>query len=121
MAFISLEVTAVFARIFIVCTIIVLSIASLRLYLSIKGEWVRAVKPYIDISKYIFIFATILCFDQAIELLELVNNLGFVILPLGTGEIDIIRAFLDLLLIVGLVPLIITLFRSYYLLVYRQS
>lgn len=121
LSFTSLEIVAVFVRIFIISAFIALIVGSWRLYLAIKGIEVKAVKPYVDVAKYLFIFAIIVCLDQVIELLELLHNVGFVTLLLSMSIINIARAFMDALLVVGLVPLIITLFRSHYLLVYRQS
>lgn len=117
MPLIDLEFVSVVVRIFIIGALVALLVASGRLYAAIKRLDVKVVTPYVKLAKYLGIFAAILCFNQVFWLLQWLHTWGYVTLPLTTSELGIIGAFSNILFVVGLLPMIITLFKSYYLVV----
>lgn len=109
----SLELLAILARIFIIIALAALLLFNGRVYATVRQLDVEMIKSYIKLTKYLLLFAGILFFQQFFYLLQWMHTWGFITLPLSTSELGIIGSIYNILLVMGLLPIIIVLFNSH--------
>ena len=106
-----LELIFIFIRILVISTLVALLFLG-RVYRSIRRLEVEIIKPYISFTKFFFIFVAILYFNQIFWLLQWMDASGYISLQLSKGATDVIVSLSNLLLVVGLWPIIISLLMS---------